>query len=82
VTLEELSVSEEIKNALLHGKGKSGALISLVRNYEKADWQGVTNYSCMLRIPYNLVSQKYIESVEHVNEIWNQLMIPYSSSND
>ncbi|MGI6039092.1 MAG: HDOD domain-containing protein [Clostridiales bacterium] len=82
VTLEELSVSDEIKNALLHGKGKSGALISLVRNYEKADWQGVTNYSCMLRIPYNLVSQKYIESVEHVNEIWNQLMIPYSSSND
>lgn len=81
-SLEELSVSEEIKKGLLLGTGTTGTLINLVRNYEKADWQGVINCAGQLRLPYNLISQKYIECVDYVNEIWNQLMIPYRTETD
>ncbi|NLM62317.1 MAG: hypothetical protein GX193_09635, partial [Clostridiales bacterium] len=51
-------------------------------NYEKADWHGVMNCAAQLRLPYNLVSQKYIECIDYVNEIWNQLMIPYNLGTD
>jgi len=81
-SLEELSISDEIKNGLLYGTGITGTLMKLVRNYEKADWHGVMNCAAQLRLPYNLVSQKYIECIDYVNEIWNQLMIPYNLGTD
>jgi EAL and modified HD-GYP domain-containing signal transduction protein len=81
-SLEELSISDEIKQGLLYGTGKTGILMNLVRSYEKADWQGVMNCAGQLRLPYNLVSQKYIECVDYVNEIWNQLMVPYRLESD
>jgi hypothetical protein len=32
-----------------------------------------------LGLEENLVSQKYLESAEYVNQVWNDLMSPYSA---
>lgn len=75
--LRELSISDQIKKALLTGEGRCGLLYNLVLCYEKADWRGVANYSAQLGLPLNIVSQEYLSCVEHVNSIWNELMMPY-----
>ncbi|MCI8443477.1 MAG: HDOD domain-containing protein [Provencibacterium sp.] len=75
--LEELAISEEVKNALLHGEGICGDLYQLVLCYENADWKGMTQYAQRLGIPMNVITQKYFECVEYVNQIWNDLMVPY-----
>jgi len=79
-SLSDLSLSDEVKIALITGEGKAGALLNLVRCYEKADWHGVAGYAAALDVPNSLVSQKYIECVDYVNAIWDELMIPYDAT--
>lgn len=78
-SLAELSLSDEVKTALISGEGKAGDLLNLVLCYEKADWRGMSNHANALGIPNSLVSQKYIECMDYVNAIWDELMIPYES---
>lgn len=75
--LGELSISDEIKDALLTGKGSCGDLIQLVLAYENADWPGVTGHARALNLPVNIITQKYFECVEYINAIWHDLMMPY-----
>ncbi len=71
--LEQLPISDEIKNGLLKGEGKAGTLLSLVLSYEKADWRNMSTAAEELSIPSSLIAQKYFECVENVNDIWNSL---------
>ncbi len=71
--LEQLPISDEIKNGLLKGEGKAGTLLSLVLSYEKADWRNMSTAAEELGIPSSLIAQKYFECVENVNDIWNSL---------
>lgn len=78
--MEELSISDEVKNALLSGEGRCGELFHLVLCYENADWHGMTAHAEGLGIPMNVITQKYFECVEYVNSIWRDLMIPYDET--
>lgn len=71
--LEQLPISDEIKNGLLKGEGKAGTLLSLVLSYERADWRNMSAAAEELGIPSSLIAQKYFECVESVNDIWNSL---------
>ena len=72
--MKQLSVSDDIKNALITGEGGCGCLISLVKSYEKADWKQMLADAEKLNIPQNIITQKYFECVESVNATWSSLM--------
>ena len=79
--IEPLPIAEEIKDALLNSEseGVCARLYQLVLKYDNADWKGMTPLAEELHIEQNIVSQKYLECVEYVNQIWNDLMNPYSA---
>ena len=80
--LEPLPISDEIKEALLSGDGVCGALYNLILKYDNADFRGMAPYAEELGLEQNVVSQKYLESAEFVNQIWNDLMSPYSTETE
>lgn len=80
--LAELAISEEIKDALLHGEGACGDLYHLVLCHESADWKGMEQYAHRLGIPMKVITQKYFECVEYVNQIWNEMMAPYEGQGE
>lgn len=71
--LAEISISDEIKQALITQQGKCGKLYKLVIAYEKADWKNMNVYAEELQIPMNIITQKYFECVEYVNTTWEKL---------
>lgn len=75
--LAQLSVSEDIFNGLITGEGLCGSLYNLVLAYEKADWRTMTGCAQELEIPMSIITQKYFECVEYVNQIWNSLNASY-----
>lgn len=74
VALDGLSLSDEIRNALIKKEGRCGALYDLVLSYEIADWKNMTACAQTLGIPMHIITQKYFECVEEVNNTWNSLM--------
>ena len=76
--LAEIPMSEEIKAALISGEGTAGKLQQLVICYEKADWKKCTVLADELGIQISLLSQIYINCVEEVNGIWENLTTDYS----
>lgn len=71
--LDELPIDSVIKKALIQREGICGKLFDLVLSYEQANWYKMTELSNELQIPLNILTQKYFECVESVNEIWNAL---------
>jgi EAL and modified HD-GYP domain-containing signal transduction protein len=71
--LAQLPISDEIKDALLEGAGRTGLLYKLVIAYENADWKIMQDCADELSIPQNMISQKYFECVESVNNVWDGL---------
>lgn len=71
--LKELTLSEELNEALLHHTGLYGQLLSLCIAYEKAEWVRMNECAKQLQIPEECISQKYIEAVDTVNRTWNEL---------
>lgn len=78
--LVPLPIADEIKEAVLEGTGVCGELYQLVVKYDSANFKGMTPHAEALGLDQGLVSQKYLESAEYVNQIWNELMNPYSTS--
>lgn len=74
--LDELPISEEVKNALTTGEGRCAELFKLVISYEQADWAGITEYSGRLGIPADVITRTYFECVEEVGSIWESLHAP------
>jgi len=62
--LQGVSVSTEVKMALLQQEGVFGFLIALVRYYEEGAWDEVTRYSDMLGIEHTEVCPTYLQAVE------------------
>lgn len=71
--LSELPIAQEIKDALLLGTGRCGALYKLVLAYENANWGAMSTLATDLGIQMSQISQKYFECVEYVNNIWREL---------
>jgi EAL and modified HD-GYP domain-containing signal transduction protein len=68
--LEEIHISDHIKEALIHNTGPCSALYNLVLSYEKADWKQINEYVGQLDIPRGKISQIYFNCVEKVNIAW------------
>ncbi len=71
--LEQLPISDDIKNALLNHEGRTGLLYQLIISYERADWRSMSSAASELGIPQSMIAQKYFECVESVNTIWDGL---------
>lgn len=77
--LEQIVISDEIKNALIHEQGRCGLLYRLVLCYENADWAQMSEYAAQLGISNNVIARSYFECVEYVNQIWRDLNEPYQA---
>ena len=69
--LDEINISEPIKEALVSGTGPCGVLYHLILSYEKADWKQINSCIEQLFIPKDKISQIYFDCVEKVNTIWS-----------
>lgn len=72
--LYEIPILEEIKDALIRKEGKAGRLYELVLSYEKADWGAIKEISEELGLKTNEMAQIYMECVEEVNNIWDNVV--------
>ena len=73
VSLAQVSISDDIKNALLHWSGPAGALYALMTSYENADWDSVNKLCEMLGIAPNLLTTLYFECMEQAEEVWKNI---------
>jgi EAL and modified HD-GYP domain-containing signal transduction protein len=71
--LEEVPVSDYIKQALLTKEGRCGMLYDLVLSYETADWDKIATLAEELGIPNNMLTTVYFICMENVNTLWEQL---------
>ncbi len=69
--LKDLSISEDIKKALISGEGKCGTLLNVILCYESANWHEMQECAQELGIPNEKINHLYFECVEQVNKIWN-----------
>lgn len=74
--LKELPIEEALKEALLHKTGICGELYALVLDYERADWKSISSRVKILGIPSNMVAQFYLDCVDEVNQIWENITQP------
>ncbi|MBE6909678.1 MAG: HDOD domain-containing protein [Ruminococcaceae bacterium] len=72
-TLEQVAISDEIKDALLNWGGPAGALYALMLSYESADWDKVSKLCDMLGIAPNMLTTLYFECMEQANEVWENV---------
>ena len=72
--LEGIPVEEEVKKALISKEGQAGKLYELLLYYERADWNQIKIISEELGIKPNTMAQVYMECVEEVNNIWENLV--------
>lgn len=72
--LYEIPIVEEVKDALIRKEGKAGRLYELVLSYEKADWSAIKEISEELGLKTNEMAQIYMECVEEVNNIWDNVV--------
>lgn len=72
--LNDIPVADEVKQALTTGEGEAGKLYRLVLSYERADWTEIKKLSDELELQTNLMAQIYMECVEEVNEIWENVV--------
>lgn len=74
--INDIPLTDELKNALIRGEGVGGRLLSLVISYERADWKNITLCADELGIPSNMLTTIYFDCMENVNHIWEQMIDP------
>jgi c-di-GMP-related signal transduction protein len=67
--LAELPVRQEIKNALLKGKGPYRTVLDLTTALERADWDRVSSLASTLRIQEKQISELYIAAAQWSTEL-------------
>ena len=72
--LAKLPISDDIKLALTDHAGRSGMLFDAVIAYENAEWSKMKTLADELGIPKEIISEKYCECVQRVNNTWAKLM--------
>jgi EAL and modified HD-GYP domain-containing signal transduction protein len=75
--LEEIPLSDAVKQALISQDGVAGELYQLILNYERADWKMSKAFAESLDISTALLSQIYVDCVDDVNMVWNSLTQEY-----
>ena len=71
--LQEVPVTEEIKDALLKKEGACGMLYEMVLAYENADWDRVNELTEKLGVAANLLTTLYFKSMEAANRVWDDI---------
>ena len=71
--LQQIPISQEVKDALLHHSGRSGMLYDLALCYERADWTQIDKLAEELGIQTNLLTSLYFSCMEDVNRIWTEI---------
>lgn len=68
--LAELSIDDEIKDALLLHSGMLGALLRLTQSYEHAEWDQVNDCATMLGLSVDDIFNSYAEAIHWVSELF------------
>ena len=71
--LEELPVSDAVRDAILKKEGRCGRLYELLLSYEAANWNAITSLAEELGIPNQILTNVYFNCMENVNVLWEQL---------
>lgn len=71
--LEELSLREEFKRALVYKEGSSGKLLQLIISYELGDWNAMEGYAEELGIQTSDVTKVYFNCMEQIGTLWKKL---------
>ena len=71
--LQEIPISDVVKDGMIKHEGRAGQLFDLVLCYERADWKGTKILAGELGLETNILAQAYIDCVEEVNSIWESL---------
>lgn len=72
--LEDIPIVEEVKTALVMKEGAAGRLYELILCYEKADWAAIKEIADELGLKTNEMAQIYMDCVEEVNNIWENVV--------
>lgn len=67
--LEAISVTEDMKKALLNGEGDLAPMLKLVYAYERGEWNKVRLLSEKININENQIIEKYLKSLEYSDNI-------------
>ncbi len=77
-TIEEILIDipivQEVKDALISKEGKAGRLYELILLYERAEWSEIKPIAEELGIKTNEMAQMYMECVDEVNDIWENVV--------
>lgn len=71
--LEDLPMSDAVREGLVDHAGQCGALLELCLAYEKGRWSKMDRCAQSLNVPEFRIADVYYESVEDVNKIWTDL---------
>lgn len=80
--LEDIPIVEEIKAALIKKEGKAGRLYELILYYEKAEWKEIKVIADELGLQTNEMAQIYMECVDEVNDIWDNVVASKEAEED
>lgn len=72
--LQDIPIVEAVKAALISREGEAGTLYKLILSYEKADWKQIKELTKQLGLQTNLIAQIYMECIDEVNEIWENII--------
>lgn len=72
--LSEIPILDVVKKALISKEGQVGKLYELILCYERAEWSEIQRLSEELGIQTNVMAQMYMECVEEVNDIWDNIV--------
>lgn len=67
--LEGISLTEDIKQALIHKEGVLSSVLNLVLSYEKGYWAGVKHFLTELDIESDNMYDDYLEALKYCKEI-------------
>ena len=72
--LEDIPIVEEVKAALISNEDLAGKLYELLLSYERAEWSEIKSLADELGLHTNEMAQIYMECVEEVNGIWDNVV--------
>lgn len=72
--LAEIPIVDAVKSALISREGKAGRLYELILSYERAEWSEIKVIADELGIKTSDLAQIYMECVEEVNDIWENVV--------
>lgn len=72
--LQDIPIVAAVKAALVSQEGEAGVLYKLILSYEKADWKQIKELTKQLGLQTNLIAQIYMECIDEVNEIWENII--------